>query len=311
MEVLLDPDPDAPVGEAQPWEPAPEASAVELIAGGVTDSVKAPARTAKQMATNLDKPREMLQAAAASAVGAVRVGEKMAHTEDYLVGRPGPHRRWDWAVGDLGDVKDIKNRLGGTVNDVILTAVAGGFRDYLLHVGAPLDETSTIRTMVPVSTRPPGGESGGNEVASLFVDLPVGIGDAGRRLDVVKEQMADVKRSGQIQGTDTLLEGAVFVPPMLWAAAGRLASHMRQPSVATITTNVPGPQVQLYMLGRPLRTLLPYVPLGMNQLITVAIMSYNGSITCGVTADYDKAPDCHVLAQGIERSLAELSALTD
>ena len=85
---------------------------------------------------------------------------------------------------------------------------------------------------------------------------------------------------------------------------------MRQPSVATITTNVPGPQVQLYMLGRPLRTLLPYVPLGMNQLITVAIMSYNGGITCGVTADYDKAPDCHVLAQGIERSLEGLVALT-
>ena len=310
MEVLLDPDPDAPVGEPEPWEPAPEASAVELMAGGVSDSVKAPARTAKQMATNLDKPREMIQAAAASAVGAIRVGEKMAHTEDYLVGRPGPHRRWDWAVGDLGDVKDIKNTLGGTVNDVILTAVAGGFRAYLLHVGAPLDAASTIRTMVPVSTRPPGGESGGNEVASLFVDLPVGIEDAGRRLEVVKEQMADVKRSGQIQGTDTLLEGAVFVPPMLWAAAGRLASHMRQPSVATITTNVPGPQVQLYMLGRPLRTLLPYVPLGMNQLITVAIMSYNGGITCGVTADYDKAPDCHVLAQGIERSLEDLVALT-
>ena len=310
MEVLLDPDPDAPVGKPEPWVPTPEASAVELIAGGVSDSVKAPARTAKQMAANLDKPREMIQAAAASAVGAIRVGEKIAHTEDYLVGRPGPHRRWDWAVGDLGDVKDVKNALGGTVNDVILTAVAGGFRDYLLHVGAPLDDESAIRTMVPVSTRPPGGESGGNEVASLFVDLPVGIEDVRRRLEVVKEQMADVKRSGQIQGTDTLLEGAVFVPPVLWAAAGRLASHVRQPSVATITTNVPGPQVQLYMLGRPLRTLLPYVPLGMNQLITVAIMSYNGGITCGVTADYDKAPDCHVLAQGIERSLEGLVALT-
>ncbi len=309
MEVLLDADPEVAIGNPEPWEPSPEASAAQLIASGVAESVKSPARTAKQMATNLDKPKEMLQAAAASAVGTVKVGGKMAHTEDYLVGRPGPHRRWDWAVGDLDDVKRIKNALGGTVNDVILTAVAGGFRKYLLHVGAPLDETSTIQTMVPVSTRPPGGESGGNEVASLFTDLPVGIADPRERLEAMKAQMAEVKASGQIQGTDALLEGAAFVPPMLWAAAGRMASHMRQPSVATITTNVPGPQVQLYMLGRPLRTLLPYVPLGMNQLITVAIMSYNGGITCGVTADYDKAPNCSVLADGIEESLAQLSEL--
>ena len=311
MEVILDPDPDAEVGDPQPWTPAPEASAVQMLAAGVTDSVRAPVRTAKQMAESLQRPKELLQSAAATAVGTVRLGGKMAHTEDYLVGRPGPHRRWDWAVGDLDEVKRIKNALGGTVNDVILTAIAGGFRRYLEFVGAQLTDTDTIRTMVPVSTRPPGGESGGNEVASLFADLPVGLADPAARLTAMKEQMAEVKASGVLQGTDALLEGAVFVPPLLWAAAGRLASHMRQPSVATITTNVPGPQVQLYMLGRPMKTMLPYVPLGMNQLITVAIMSYNGGITCGITADFDRAPDCGVLAEGIETSLAELSALAD
>ena len=145
----------------------------------------------------------------------------------------------------------------------------------------------------------------------MFADLPVGLPTPAERYQFMTEQMAEVKASGMIQGTDAMLEGATFVPPMLWAAAGRLASHMRQPSVATITTNVPGPQVQLYMLGRPLRTLLPYVPLGMNQLITVAIMSYNGGISCGITADFDKAPDCSVLAEGIEISLVELGELAD
>ena len=122
-----------------------------------------------------------------------------------------------------------------------------------------------------------------------------------------RSSMAEVKASGMMQGTDALIEGAVFVPPMLWAAGGRIASHARQPSIATITTNVPGPQVQLYMLGRPLREMLPYVPLGMNQLITVAIMSYNGAITCGITADWDAVPDVAVVAQGIEASLGELA----
>ncbi len=309
MEVLLDADPEVELGEPQPWSPAPEASTVQMLATGVSDSVRQPVRTARQLAEGLQRPKELLQSAAATAVGTVRLGRQMAHTEDYLTGRPGPHRRWDWAVGDLNEVKRIKTALGGTVNDVILTAVSGGFRRYLLHVGAPLDETSTIRTMIPVSTRPPGGEGGGNEVASLFADLPVGFADVADRYRFVVDQMAEVKASGMLLGTDAMLESAVFVPPMLWAAGGRLASHMRQPSVATITTNVPGPQVQLYMLGRPLKTLLPYVPLGMNQLITIAIMSYNGGITCGITADYDRAPDCGELAAGIEESLAELSAL--
>lgn len=309
MEVILDPDPDVGIGEPEPWSPQPEASAVQLLATGVSDSVRSPIRTARQLAEGFQRPKDMIQSAAATAVGTVRLGGKMAHTEDYLTGRPGPHRRWDWAVGDLAEVKRIKNSLGGTVNDVILTAIAGGFRRYLLHVGAQLSAPDTIRTMVPVSTRKPGDTSGGNEVSSLFADLPVGLSEPRDRLAAMIDQMAEVKASGVVQGTDALLEGAVFVPPMLWAAAGRLASHMRQPSVATITTNVPGPQVQLYMLGRPMKTMLPYVPLGMNQLITIAIMSYHGSITCGVTADFDQAPDCSVVATGIEQSLAELSEL--
>lgn len=146
-------------------------------------------------------------------------------------------------------------------------------------------------------------------MAALFADLPVGIADAGDCLEAMKDQMSEVKSSGMLEGTDALVGGAIFIPPLLWAAAGRIASRAPQPSVATITTNVPGPQQELYMLGRPLLTILPYVPLGMNQLVTVAIFSYNGGITCGITADYDRVPDVDVLARGIESSLAELSAL--
>ena len=81
-----------------------------------------------------------------------------------------------------------------------------------------------------------------------------------------------------------------------------------QPAVSTITTNVPGPQQQLYILSHPMRKMLPYVPLGMNQLVTIAIMSYNGELCCGITADYDQVPDVQAVAQGIERGLADLAA---
>jgi len=247
--------------------------------------------------------------AAAAVVGTLRIGETLAHTEDHLLGQPGPHRRWAWADGSLDEVKRIKTELGGTVNDVILAAITAGYRAFLLGREPGLPEHAFVRTMVPVSTRPPGAPKGGNEVAVMFADMPVGLSNPLTRYEAIRQQMASAKRSGTVEGLDSLLENAVFVPPALYAAAGRLAARTPQPAVATITTNVPGPQKQLYMLGRPMQRMLGYVPLGMNQLITVAIVSYNGQICCGITADYDQVPDVEVLAAGIESGLAELSAL--
>ena len=143
----------------------------------------------------------------------------------------------------------------------------------------------------------------------MFADMPVGLANPRTRFEAIRQQMAAAKRSGTVEGLDSLLENAVFLPPALYAAAGRLAAMTPQPAVSTITTNVPGPQKQLYMLGRPMDRMLGYVPLGMNQLITVAIVSYNGQICCGITADYDQVPDVEVLADGIEAGLAELSDL--
>ena len=310
MEVLLDPSPDTGPVTPSVWEPEPWPSASQRAASAVAAGVRQPLHRLRQFGGSLELPRQAAKSVAAAVAGTVRLGQQMAHTEDHLLGQPGTHRRWAWAEGDLAAVKAVKQRHGGTVNDVILTAIAGGFRNYLLGRGERLHPDDFVRTLVPVSTRQPGGRSGGNEVAGLFTDLPVGIADPLRRLGVVRDRMAAIKGSGLLEGTDALVANAVFVPPALFAAAGRLAARAPQPMVSTITTNVPGPQQQLYFLGRPLRRLLPYVPLGMNQLITVAIMSYHGQINCGITADYDKVPDVDLVAIGIEQSLRELAAGT-
>lgn len=309
MEAILDDTPNPPEEPPAPWTPRPQVSGPGLIATGVVDSIRNPLRTLEGIAANLARPRELVVSAARTLAGTVRLGQEMAHVEAHLTGPPSPHRRWDWAQGDLGDVKAIKTVLGGTVNDVILTAITGGFRAFLLHRGVDLADGDAVRTMVPVSMRPKDGPTGGNQVAVMFTDLPVGIADPGRRYHAVLERMADVKGSGLLESTDALIEGAIFVPPLLFAAAGRLAARAPQPMVATITTNVPGPQRQLYLRGRELRTMVPYVPLGMNQLVTVAIISYHGGICCGITADYARVPDVHVLAEGIEAALAELTDL--
>jgi WS/DGAT/MGAT family acyltransferase len=309
MEVLLDGSPQPVDRTASTWTPAPAPSTASVLGAALVDAVRNPMDRLGHLVKDLESPRDAVTKVAAALAGTFRIGETLAHTEDHLTGQPGPHRRWAWANGDLDQVKQVKNALGGTVNDVILTAIASGFREFLLGRLDDLGEGAIVRTMVPVSTRPTGAESGGNQVAVMFCDLPVGIADPRRRFESVHRQMQAAKRSGTVEGLDSLLENAVFIPPALYAAAGKLAAVTPQPAVSTITTNVPGPQRQLYMLSHPMRKMLPYVPLGMNQLVTIAIMSYNGQICCGITADYDGAPDVQRVAEGIERGLADLVAL--
>ncbi len=308
MEVLLDARPDLQPVEPSTWEPQPWPSFASRLASSLLEGVRQPGKRLREMGTALEIPRQAVQSIAATAAGTLRLGRELVHTEAHLLGQPGTHRRWAWAEGDLEQAKEIKNALGGTVNDVILTAIAGGFRSFLLGRGVALGGDDFVRSLVPVSVRPAEAQPGGNEVAALFTDLPVGVRDPVQRLLAVREDMAEVKASGLLQGTDSLVANAVFLPPALFAAAGRLAARVPQPMVATITTNVPGPSQQLYLLRRPLRRMLPYVPLGMNQLITVAIVSYDGQLNCGITADYDKVPDVDLLVEGIERTLAELHA---
>ena len=308
MEALLDKSPQPVDRTPSQWRPTPPPSTASVVGAAVVDAVRNPMDRLGHLVKDLESPRDAVQKVASALAGTLRIGETLAHTEDNLMGQPGPHRRWVWANGDLDEVKTIKSALGGTVNDVILTAIASGFREFLLGRVDDLPEGAFVRTMVPVSTRPSDAQSGGNQVAVMFCDLPVGLADVGERFASVHAQMVAAKSSGTVEGLDSLLENAVFVPPALYAAAGKLAAVTPQPAVSTITTNVPGPQQQLYILSHPMRKMLPYVPLGMNQLVTIAIMSYNGDLCCGITADYDQVPDVQRVAQGIERGLADLAA---
>lgn len=309
MEILLDSSPHPVDRTPSRWTPADAPSTAAVVGAAVVDAVRNPMDRLGHLVKDLESPREALTKVAAAVAGTLRIGETLAHTEDHLTGQPGPHRRWAWANGDLTEVKRIKAALGGTVNDVILTAIASGFREFLTGRVDDLASGAFVRSMVPVSTRPQGDDSGGNQVAVMFCDLPVGVADVGERFQAVHRQMQEAKRSGTVEGLDALLDNAVFIPPALYAAGGKLAAVTPQPAVSTITTNVPGPQRGLYLLSHPLTKMLPYVPLGMNQLITVAIMSYNGQICCGITADYDQVPDVQAVARGIEQGLADLSRL--
>jgi WS/DGAT/MGAT family acyltransferase len=221
-----------------------------------------------------------------------------------LNGPIGPHRRWDWARSELSDVKQIREGFGGTVNDVVLTAISGGFRELLASRGESTDRV--VRTLVPVSVRRQDEREYNNRVSAIFANLPVGIADPVERLAAVHEQMEHLKQSHSAVAGDVLVGLSGFAPALLLSMGLRAATRVPQRSVQTVTTNVPGPQKTLYAAGRRLLEAFPYVPLAGRVRIGVAIFSYDGGLHFGVTGDWDSAPDVEVLCRGIEDSMAEL-----
>lgn len=302
MEVILDPTPEGRQTPASQWEPEPGPNTVGLVADALVDSVKRPGEHLGRILERATRPRELVEHMAVRTVGSKNFGQRMIATETVLGGTNSPHRRWGWVEGDLALIKAAKNAFGGTVNDVILTAVTGGFRDLLIGRGIdtrPLE----IHSMIPVSMRAPGEAGGGNEVSAMFAVLPVGVEDPVERLHAVSRQMNRVKKSGTPLTVDSIIGLADFVPPVLFAAAGRVAGRVDLRAFDTVTTNVPGPQVPLYMLGRELETLIPFVPLASGVRISTAIASYNGTINFGVTADYDSMRDLPVFLDGVKATL--------
>ena len=218
----------------------------------------------------------------------------------------GPHRRFDWVRADLDDIKAIKNKLGGTVNDVVLAVVTGALRGFLQQRGEPVDGV-TLKAMVPVSVRRE-NEYGmtGNRVAAMMAPLPVYEVDPVERLRILSDELAGLKESGQAVGAEALTQLAGFAPPTVLAQASRLQS--RQRFFNLVVTNVPGPQMALYVLGRPLVDVFPLAPLARRQALCIAIMSYHGKLNFGLLGDFDAMADLEVLAQGISDSIEELRA---
>jgi diacylglycerol O-acyltransferase / wax synthase len=305
ISVLLDRERKPEPATKDTWEPRSSPGGVMLLAQAIGHTLLSPSEAVRA----LPPPRQILERAQETAQGLLRMRGLIKPTPaSSLNGPVGPHRRWDWARAQLSDIKIVRSALGGTVNDVVLACITGGFRRLLLSRGESVDRV--VRTLVPVSVRS-ASEHGdyNNRVSAMFAELPVSIEDPVKRLSSIRAQMADLKDSHEAVAGEVLTSLAGFAPPLLLALAERLATRVPQNSVNTVTTNVPGPQHPLYAGGRRMLESLPYVPLGGHVRVGVAIFSYDGACTFGVTGDYDTAPDIDVLCAGIEASLSELLKL--
>jgi WS/DGAT/MGAT family acyltransferase len=306
MSVLLDPGPEPEQIELQRWIPDPEPSADRLVIDALRERITSPAEAVRTAQSAVLDPAKLPNRIIA---GARALGEFVGGSLDFApqstLNQPiGPHRRFETILTNLEEIKSIKNQHGGTVNDVVLSVVAGGLRRTLKGRGERVDGLE-LRAMVPVSVRAEASKGAlGNQVASLWAALPVGEPDPITRLKKVSETMKDLKSSGQAVGAQILTSIGEWAPPTILSQASRLVA--RQRAYNLVVTNVPGPQFPLYTLGRQMAEVYPVVPLSGNTTIGIALLSYNGTIGFGLLGDYDTAPDLGVLAEGIEKSIAEL-----
>jgi WS/DGAT/MGAT family acyltransferase len=302
----LSPEPVPPVPDDRP-APAAEPSAAELAVRAALDAVMLPAGEARALGRLAADPAAAWRQSAEIARGLARLAPAAwPATGSSLSGPIGRQRRYTWARASLADVKAIKAKLGGTVNDVVLAAISGGFRDLLLARGEE-PGPHTVRSLVPVSVRAPGAESvRDNQVSALLADLPVHVADPVERLAAVRAELRELKDSREATAGEALTSLGRYTPFPLASRAVRLAFGLPQRDVVTVTTNVPGPRQPLYAMGRRALEIIPYVPIATTLRTGVSIFTYCDNVAFGITGDFAANPDLDVLARGIEDGLRDL-----
>ncbi len=308
--LLLDAEPNPPKRQFAPHPPLGNDSLLHPFVlhppAPVADIAHAGARVAGAGVHAALHPREALERSRSLAELIVR---------DELIGAPhtslnvpiGSTRRFAVVNRPLAELKAIRGRLGGSINDVVLAACTTGLQQLLLERGEQLPQRG-LRAMVPMNLRQ-GTErlALGNRVSSLFVELPVAERVAHLRHRQIVAGTERLKSLGAASGAEAMLDLAALAPPVVHATLARSVYATRLFNVTI--TNVPGPQIPLYAFGAQLREVHPVVPLAAAHSVGIAIFSYNGLVTFGVIADSESTPDIDVLAHGIEEGLDELLAL--
>jgi WS/DGAT/MGAT family acyltransferase len=313
--ILFDLTPEPSLSPEDAWkivmnqdnQVAVEPSRLGLAARAAADLGRLPLRTARALRDAAGRPVDSFRKVSEAAGATARMAASAWPAVDSSLRGPiGRQRRYTWARASLDDIKAIRRQFGGTVNDVALAAISGGFRTLLLDRGEE-PQQHMLPSLVPVSVRAP-GEKGvyENQFSVVVADLPVHIEDPVQRLAAVRAELSAIKAGKEATVVQNLVRLGQYTPYPLASLAVRLFYRMPQHEVVTVTTNVPGPRQPLYALGRMLIELVPYVPIATTLRTGVSIFSYCDKLTFGVTADYDSAPDVHVLAGGIEKGISEL-----
>ena len=311
--VLHDLKPDAPppAPPSTPWQPRAIPDSLTLLQDAVKDRLTEVTQALTDDAFRLLRPTE-LEGRLRQLAGAVGTSAPNLLRAAPRVPFNGPistERRFGWAEFPFGEFRRVKSVLGGTVNDVVLTVIAGGMGRYLRALGLPTDGVE-IRAMCPVSMRRPDERGAlGNLVSMIFAPLHVGVLDPVARLAAEREAMTRLKDQDQAGGLYEMTHLMDRVPPAVQAVAGQLT--VPNTLLNTVSTNVPGPQIPLYLSGHKLIGWCPLIPLASEVGLVNAILTYDQRLTIGVTVDPQRVPDVWLYVECLKASFAELLQATD
>ncbi len=304
--ALLDLTPEPVACEPDGWCATPQPGVERLLARGLRDLLS---RQVGLLRWPLRAAASPSRAVRQSAAGALRVTRALSHSlyaapASVLNAPLSPLRRLAWTARPFADLLLVKRSYGTTVNDVLLAAVAGGMRAYLMRRG---EEPVALKTMIPVSVRG-SGEVLGNHMSFVFADLPCDESRPLDRLHKVHAAMSARKRNGEPQGADLALKAAAHAPVAVQQTVARLVASPR--TFNLVVSNIPGPSVPLFMLGCPLHATYPVVPLADDHAVSVGMTTVHGRACIGVYGDRQALPDVETLAHDIDDALTELVACT-
>jgi WS/DGAT/MGAT family acyltransferase len=303
--VLFDLGPEPRVVEPEPFKPEPAPSPRDLLVDSLREGVTHPIKSAfGNLSLAVRAPEIILRRVQQTVSGLGSILAAGSPPKSPFNRPVGPNRRFAMVEAPVSDYKAIKNALGGTVNDVVLATVAGALHRFLKRRGEPTQGMS-LRAMIPVSTRDESQKMAlGNQVTSIFVDLPVGPMDAATRLRSITAATKDLKESHQAVAAGALMNIGTWAPPTLHGLAARAVARRR--FVNLVISNVPGPQIPIYLAGARLLATYPVMPLGEALALAVAVTSLGGTMAFGITSDWDSMPDIDDFATDMSNAILDL-----
>ena len=306
LNVLLQLEPSDAVHAAPDWLPRPGPGLFDLAGEAVERAASWPSALGggvQQAVRDVQDPRSDLRAR----LRAFRdmFGTSMRTVSATPLNRPiGPHRRFDWHRMPLAEVKAVKNALGGTLNDVVLATVSGAIRRFLERHRVNV-EALDFRVMAPVSVRA-GDERGtlGNRVSAWMVPLPLADRDPRDALARIRETTEQLKESKGALGAEVLSEVGEWTPSTLLSLASRMLT--RALPFNLVVTNVPGPQLPLYLLSARMLDNYGLIPLTDYLCLGIVLFSYDGQLCWGFTCEWDLVPDLHDFVLDVEAAFLDL-----
>lgn len=304
LTALLDEQANAAISAPIPWRPQDLPTRSAMLAASFRDAREDSTKWIRNVLNALRDPTKAGRDARDLGLGLVRMARSFRSAPlTSLQGPLGMHRSYAHTSTAMADLQAVRQVLGGTLNDVVLAVLAGAYRALMLHHGDDVTH-GPIPTLVPVSVRIATGPVAlDNQVAALVCELPVHLDDPVERLHFVTQRMNALKTSHIADASAFLIRIGDLAPPFLVGPMTRLMARLMrrfpQRSLATVTTHVPGPRHALYLLGRKLLDYYPYVPLGQGTRVGTAILTYDGKVGYGVSADPDHVPDLALFTRTI------------